>query len=194
MEIASLFDWQTIISGTLVAIIGCLVRYYSKKIEKYKKEAEAKEAERRENENRRRKQIDDIIEHYGEILEWQKRMDEKFEKIKTDMEKYTSRINKVIDGGLALLRDRILQSCRNFIEKGSTSYVARENITEMYKAYHNYGGNGVVTRYYEEFMKLPVLDGVSGSVNTEITNRCIYDKFKHNNEEKEQINNETSYS
>lgn len=121
-------------------------------------------------------------------------MDEKFEKIKTDMEKYTSRINKVIDGGLALLRDRILQSCRNFIEKGSTSYVARENITEMYKAYHNYGGNGVVTRYYEEFMKLPVLDGVSGSVNTEITNRCIYDKFKHNNEEKEQINNETSYS
>lgn len=194
MEIASLFDWQTIISGTLVAIIGCLIRYYSKKIEKYKKEAEAKEAERRENENRRRKQIDDIIEHYGEILEWQKRMDEKFEKIKTDMEKYTSRINKVIDGGLALLRDRILQSCRNFIEKGSTSYVARENITEMYKAYHNYGGNGVVTRYYEEFMKLPVLDGVSGSVNTEITNRCIYDKFKHNNEEKEQINNETSYS
>ena len=194
MEIASLFDWQTIISGTLVAIIGCLVRYYSNKIEKYKKEAEAKEAERRENQNRRRKQIDDIIEHYGEILEWQKRMDEKFEKIKTDMEKYTSRINKVIDGGLALLRDRILQSCRNFIEKGSTSYVARENITEMYKAYHNYGGNGVVTRYYEEFMKLPVLDGVSGSVNTEITNRCIYDKFKHNNEEKEQINNETSYS
>ena len=194
MEIASLFDWQTIISGTLVAIIGCLIRYYSKKIEKYKKEAEAKEAERRENENRRRKQIDDIIEHYGEILEWQKRMDEKFDKIKTDMEKYTSRINKVIDGGLALLRDRILQSCRNFIEKGSTSYVARENITEMYKAYHNYGGNGVVTRYYEEFMKLPVLDGVSGSVNTEITNRCIYDKFKHNNEEKEQINNETSYS
>ena len=55
MEIASLFDWQTIISGTLVAIIGCLVRYYSKKIEKYKREAEAKEAERRESENRRRK-------------------------------------------------------------------------------------------------------------------------------------------
>ena len=177
MEIASLFDWQTIISGTLVAIIGCLVRYYSKKIEKYKREAEAKEAERRESENRRRKQIDNIIEHYGEILEWQKKMDEKFEKIKTDMEKSTSRINKVIDGGLALLRDRILQSCRNFVEQGSTSYVARENITEMYKAYHNYGGNGVVTRYYEEYMKLPVLDGVSGSVNTDITSSCIHDRF-----------------
>ena len=52
MEIASLFDWQTIISGTLVAIIGCLIRYYSKKIEKYKKEVEAKEAERRENEEK----------------------------------------------------------------------------------------------------------------------------------------------
>ena len=59
------------------------------------------------------------------------------------------------DGIKAILRDRILHAYNHYSEKGYAPFYAMENVTNMYTAYHNLGGNGAVTEIYHKFMKLP---------------------------------------
>ena len=59
------------------------------------------------------------------------------------------------DGLCAVLRDRIIQSATCHEEKGFISFRDMENMSLMYKAYHNLGGNGLVTKVYEEMLELP---------------------------------------
>lgn len=59
------------------------------------------------------------------------------------------------DGLCAVLRDRIIQSATCHEEKGFISFRDMENMSLMYQAYHNLGGNGLVTKVYEEVIELP---------------------------------------
>ena len=66
-------------------------------------------------------------------------------------------VNRIASGGLVLLRDRIIQSCRAFIERGKITITARNNIRDMYKCYHDeFNGNGDGEYYYNEMMGLPI--------------------------------------
>ena len=56
----------------------------------------------------------------------------------------------------SILRDRIIQSCRVFVERGSINLTAKENICEMYKWYTAMGGNGTCKYYFTEMDNLPV--------------------------------------
>jgi hypothetical protein len=47
----------------------------------------------------------------------------------------------VKEGVLAMLHDRLCQSCLYFIEKGEITLTEFNNIARMYKAYHKLGGN-----------------------------------------------------
>lgn len=136
MDFSELLDIQSIFSGTILAICGCIVKYYSNKIAKYKNDLEAKEEARIKAS---KKQISDI-------------------------EKAVNNINKRIDvitqAGILLYRERILQTCKHEIKKGCTDFMTRENVTAMYEMYHNIGGNGLVTKYYNEYMSIPVSEGL----------------------------------
>ncbi len=59
------------------------------------------------------------------------------------------------DGVRAILRDRILQTHNHYTEKGWAPFYALQNMDNMYKAYHDIGGNGAITEIYHKFMQLP---------------------------------------
>lgn len=136
MDFSELLDLQAIVSGVVLAICGCIVKYYSNKIAKYRAELEEKEEARIKAS---KKQIEDI-------------------------EKAVRNINKRIDviaqAGVLLYRERILQTCKHEIKKGYTDFMTRENVTSMYEMYHELGGNGLVTKYYNEYMSIQVSESL----------------------------------
>lgn len=70
--------------------------------------------------------------------------------------KDTERKNRAIELGLqALLRDRIIQAYNHYTEKAFCPIYGKENVENMYRQYHNLGGNGTVTKLYEALMALP---------------------------------------
>lgn len=66
------------------------------------------------------------------------------------------KIERMQDGILAVLRDRILQSCNYFVAQGKISQLALENIAMMHDAYKALGGNGLCDRQFEAVDKLQV--------------------------------------
>ncbi len=69
-----------------------------------------------------------------------------------DMKKKNNSIEK---GLVALLRDRLIQTYREYEVKGEISILDKENIEDMFKQYENLGGNGTVKKMYEELLELP---------------------------------------
>lgn len=63
---------------------------------------------------------------------------------------------KIKQGLVAILHDRIYQSGMHFIEKGEIPLSELNNITEMYEAYTELGGNGTGTEIYERVHELPL--------------------------------------
>ena len=59
-------------------------------------------------------------------------------------------------GIMSVLRDRILQSCRYFINEGFIESLALENITKMHDSYKALGGNGLCDHQYEAIQNLPL--------------------------------------
>lgn len=57
---------------------------------------------------------------------------------------------------VAILRDRIIQSCRFFIKSGSVPAFERESIERMYNAYHGLGGNDIASDIYRQMRDLPL--------------------------------------
>lgn len=56
---------------------------------------------------------------------------------------------------LALLRDRIFQSCQLYIGKGEITVTEREVLEAMFTEYFALGGNGVVKHLKGEIDELP---------------------------------------
>lgn len=57
-----------------------------------------------------------------------------------------------------LLHDRLYQGCRYYIREGKIDVDGLENMTGIYKSYHNLGGNGTGTALYERVSKLPIAE------------------------------------
>lgn len=64
--------------------------------------------------------------------------------------------NSVGDGVKELLRDKIMYYHDKYCEIGEISSIAYQNLEEMYKTYHELGGNGFITKEYEECKKLRI--------------------------------------
>lgn len=58
-------------------------------------------------------------------------------------------------GVIAMLHDRLYQSCRYYIKKGWVDTEGLENLEYLYKSYHDLGGNGTGTALYERVKDLP---------------------------------------
>ena len=59
------------------------------------------------------------------------------------------------NGVLAVLRDRIVQSAIYFHVQGCANAAQKDNISKMYEAYHDLGGNGTATHALKEVLDLP---------------------------------------
>ena len=60
------------------------------------------------------------------------------------------------EGLLSLLRAEIIRSHDKYMRKGYCPIYAKDATTKAYQAYHALGGNGTITKLYNEVMKLPI--------------------------------------
>lgn len=72
-----------------------------------------------------------------------------------EREKRDEESRMIRNGITAVLRDRIVQAYMYYESKGYLPLKERENIYMMYVAYHDLGGNGLVTQLYNEMQELP---------------------------------------
>lgn len=70
-------------------------------------------------------------------------------------EKQEKKHEALVNGVVAMLRDRLIQAMDEHIADGFTPVHRAEVITKMYTAYHDLGGNDIVSATYTQFMKLP---------------------------------------
>ena len=129
-------------------IIGYLLAYI-------RHMTETKVAEHKERE----KVLQELLENYKETAKKQEATTAHLEQLDKKMAKISTKMDNVANGGVSLLRDRIIQSCRVFIERGKITLTAKTNIQDLYHYYHDvFGGNGIGEYYYIEMNKLPVED------------------------------------
>lgn len=62
------------------------------------------------------------------------------------------------EGTKAILRDRLLQACKEHLGHDHISADDMDNLNSMYKAYKGLGGNGTVKKLYMEVYSLPTFD------------------------------------
>ena len=88
-----------------------------------------------------------------------KKRDEKEERqraaLKQEQEKLTEQNKATMLGIQALLRDRLLQGFRHYIQQGYAGYDDRKNLENMYTQYEKLGPNSVMDDLYHKFTDLP---------------------------------------
>lgn len=57
-------------------------------------------------------------------------------------------------GTMLLLRVQLIEYHDKYVELGAIPSYAYQNFCEMYNAYHDLGGNGMITKMYEEIQEL----------------------------------------
>ncbi|MFQ9515325.1 MAG: hypothetical protein ACLRZ9_05815 [Eubacterium sp.] len=57
-------------------------------------------------------------------------------------------------GTMLLLRVQLIEYHNKYMEVGEIPSYAYQNFCEMYNAYHNLGGNGMITKMYDEIQEL----------------------------------------
>lgn len=85
------------------------------------------------------------------LYEWkQQRNQSKIEEIEKEQKRVA-----LVKGVEALLRDRLIIGMEDCITKEYAPISTVEILVSMYMAYHNLGGNGIVTEVYKKFIRLP---------------------------------------
>ena len=57
-------------------------------------------------------------------------------------------------GTMLLLRVQLIEYHDKYVELGEIPSYAYQNFSEMYEAYHALGGNGMITKMYEEIKQI----------------------------------------
>ena len=61
---------------------------------------------------------------------------------------------------MLLLRVKLIEYHDKYMGRGEIPSYAYDNFVEMYDVYHDLGGNGMVTKMYEEIKQLHIKKGV----------------------------------
>ena len=62
-------------------------------------------------------------------------------------------------GTMLLLRVQLIEYHDKYVELGEIPSYAYQNFSEMYDAYHALGGNGMITKMYDEIKKIHLKNG-----------------------------------
>lgn len=85
-----------------------------------------------------------------------KKRDAKQEEIRKQNAEMERQNKAIMLGVQAILRDRLLQGYRHYIDKGFAEYDDRENMENIYAQYHALGANGVMDDMRDKFRSLPM--------------------------------------
>ena len=100
--------------------------------------------------NKRQKKKDDAIAARRAEIERQQ------EQIKRQNEQLETQNKATMLGVQALLRDRLLQAFKHYLQQGYADYTDRQNVQNMYAQYEALGPNSVMSDLYEKFTELPM--------------------------------------
>lgn len=140
--------WNLLNSSIFILVASGVIGYIKGYIDKYTKTNARKE-----------KMFNELLDSNRKLLEQSKQNAERDEELRKQIEDITEVVQHVTAGSKVLLRDRIIQSCRVFLERGEINRMARNNITDMYHWYHDeLHGNGLGELYYQKMMELPLVD------------------------------------
>lgn len=82
--------------------------------------------------------------------------DERARRFQENEEKHKAEYDALKSGVCAILRDRLIQVGIHSSITGVTAE-QKTNVELMYKAYHQLGGNGIVTNVYQHIMDMPLV-------------------------------------
>ena len=83
-------------------------------------------------------------------------LSERIEQVSTRQEIKFLEMNAMSFGLLAILHDKVFQSCMCFINKGSISCDELENLEYLYKGYSGLGGNGTCETLMNKVRQLQI--------------------------------------
>lgn len=69
--------------------------------------------------------------------------------------KQDEKIELLIAASVVTLRIQIIDYHSKYMTAGAMPLYAKDNLIDMYKAYHAMGGNGAMTKFYEDLIQLP---------------------------------------
>ena len=140
--------WSVVNSSIFILVASGIIGYIKGYIDKYSKTNAEKE-----------KLFNELIESNRKLLELNEENIKRDNELSQRVEEISEVVQHITAGGKVLLRDRIIQSCRTFLERGQISHMARNNISEMYHWYHDeLNGNGLGELYYQRMLELPIVD------------------------------------
>lgn len=142
------FVWASVITATITGLVGYIFGYVKDTTKEKKEVAKHKH----ELELKRETTIQNLVQQQKELFD-------QYTNITAQIEGLAKTVEHVTNGEKVLLRDRIIQACRVFIEKGYVTLSARANIVDMYKWYHEeLGGNGLGETYFKRMIALEIID------------------------------------
>lgn len=160
------YIWQCAIAATVSGLIGYLggvIKDKKREVEEHKKAQE--------------QMIADLLETNKRLVEWKEKMDEDIKYLHETLDEMKGKIGCIREGNMALMRDRIIQSCRYFIDKGYITIVAKSNIIAMHDSYKAHGGNGICDSYFTRMMELNMDEEPSDMVpNMHLAHHTITNK------------------
>lgn len=150
--IALIISGSTLIGTTIItSVIGIIIKrkfdvYFRDKDAEEKKEKEDRdEAEKLKAEERQRKleqTIDKVVKEHTDPID-------------AELGRISDKLDKVAEGTLDTLRDRILTSYYKCLDKGYRTSYDTENVNHMHKDYLALNGNSYVEECVEKFKKIP---------------------------------------
>ena len=144
------------IENLVIVFVTALVSGSAAMLLNYVKDV-AKKHEREKEE--KEKLLIQLKEQTEDFKSWREQFAKDQEDLNKSVNQLALKVNKVAEGSKVLLRDRIVQSCRVFAERGYITTVAKANIQDMYRWYHEgLRGNGLAEIYFKKMQNLPIKD------------------------------------
>lgn len=139
--------WGVIITTVIAGIIK--VVFSTLKEQKEKHEREEKE---------KAEIIKALVTYNKELVQWREKVESESNALRSEIQTLNNRVALITKADIIILKDRIINLCKTFINKGYILLSYREHLTEMYNSYTAMGGNGSGKIMYEYVMTLPIKD------------------------------------
>jgi len=150
--IGVIISGSTLIGTTIItSVIGIIIK---RKFDKYfKKKDEAEEEDKKNREEAEKLKAEERQRKLEESID--KVVKEHTDPIDAELGRISDKLDKVAEGTLDTLRDRILTSYYKCLDKGYRTSYDTENVNHMYKDYLALNGNSYVEECVEKFKKIP---------------------------------------
>lgn len=139
--------WGAVITTAVGIILRLIVVFLKEQREK-----------RQQEEEHKNQIISELMKNNQELIDWKSDIANKNAQIEAQLKDLYEQLQRITESDLILMKDKILHLCGYFINQGTITLAARENLTEMYKCYQHLGGNGTCKLVYEQTMALRVKD------------------------------------